>query len=1510
MATKNSHQEHFFFEGMKVDNTDNIESSKSFFYGQNGRLYSKNGKLSFSSIEGTIDVFNDVRILKYLGYAAFKDELILMVKVHNTGDFGIDPEVTPPANPTFPGGTTPGNPTPTAVDFSDLYTLVDDGFYGVICDEEVDPTDPTNDEGVDAFLSIRKENGGFVHKWLWLGDMNWSWTAKICTVGMHENNTFKRIYFTDFINSFRVVNILNGKIENLDPNQFNVFQEFSLSQPLIEAISDGGSLKAGVVFYAYRLISNDGQRTVFSDLSERALIHPGSTGQDIRGGNVGEDTGKKVKIKVINEITNNYDKIEVVAIYYEAEGAPTSIKSIGVQDLQGINTFYHAGNEPGFDLNVTISDLTQRSGGWRFCSDIKTKKNKLIASGLRNVPSPFSLVDIEKDFILRGFNAGGSTYNTSFINPSPKTYRFIPKSGSIGSYRKNKTTINEIRVFGTFNFTLKYFSTTFTTVFYRDPVYNNVTEAIWNFINTIKGNYPQFNFSYLNGNIIIAPVSNQYSLDDLKFKFSTEEALIDADFEYQHIAPNLSGQLIHGAQSYGFEKGNGIRITFKPEFQELMSKAAPFMHGATQFSHSDGGSSHPLWTVDHSPTIQAHFDNSYIFNRQNLFDLKENKFKRGFFKGDIYRLGLQFERAGEMIFTIPIGDIMIPEIGDNVLGLTTEQLVAWQNSRQNGDLLESILTNLIVDVRLNCESRKMYSSIKVVYVQRTPENRTIICQGLSAPLVRYNEFPNTTVQFVPQVAKKWQLPFMGGPGIDAYGVADYTAFGENMGGTSGERGRSIVHRKLFYFDAPEILFDRIPDSLVQTGKVQFIAKVYGDHQGGKYLGHGARNETAPSFSQKIHSTIPVYGRNALPGRQFPNSHGLVGNGELLPNWVNVTVFSEASYIKNKTSLSIYKTKMMAKGEIANGSYVDTAFEISNNAMTLFQPVIYYNGADRYPTVQGGDTRFEGWKSNRHCTGARTLFIKTQEDAFPESFYDGAMVNIPHEGLGFEMIPSAYVKHAVANITKDNEESIYGGRTELAYSRNIFIPLSKTIAIPRDNNRTMRLKVGGDTYCTLFFNNKTQYAEYPVDRIHMMHAGGSKIGGDDKKKDYDDVPKRTGAWAYGVVIESTVDVALSRNLKFYQNSGPVDMMKTTDKINEVYFQEGSLRSHITKPVGFKEDPDMLHVVAVSDTKVMGSPLDNWTVFKINNFYELEKDKGGAYNLGKSLDDLYAIQESQTSRLLLNERSAQMDSSDGAIMFKTGTGEGIDGHQVISDFGTAIRRSVTDVPSSIKSAVGFFFFDERKNELVKVSDGVLVKEDMAYYVNTILANNKVYDVEGFYDELNKETVVRCRTENGQTITFSYNELFGVMNGMYEYDNDQYFVWNNEIIAPKLNLSVLEQFNKGVYLKISGTDRSMKIGVTTNIAPTSVKIFHNFMANINVDYAIEKLEIVTSSGQTRVIQGVHKRYKIREGVHSVPLKNDDDWADLRGEWMQITLEIRNKKNKKIDIFSITNFIRQSYY
>ena len=71
---------HLFVEGMKNTREQHAEESQSYEYGLNGRLYSHNGKLSYSSIKGTLPIYENSNIIKYLGFFSFPDELVVFVK--------------------------------------------------------------------------------------------------------------------------------------------------------------------------------------------------------------------------------------------------------------------------------------------------------------------------------------------------------------------------------------------------------------------------------------------------------------------------------------------------------------------------------------------------------------------------------------------------------------------------------------------------------------------------------------------------------------------------------------------------------------------------------------------------------------------------------------------------------------------------------------------------------------------------------------------------------------------------------------------------------------------------------------------------------------------------------------------------------------------------------------------------------------------------------------------------------------------------------------------------------------------------------------------------------------------------------------------------------------------------------------------------------------------------------------------------------------------------------------
>ena len=80
MASSNYNVLHTFVEGLKADFINHAESNNSYQNSLNGRLYSRNGILSFSSIKGTKKVWENVSLKKYLGYWAFDDELIIFCK--------------------------------------------------------------------------------------------------------------------------------------------------------------------------------------------------------------------------------------------------------------------------------------------------------------------------------------------------------------------------------------------------------------------------------------------------------------------------------------------------------------------------------------------------------------------------------------------------------------------------------------------------------------------------------------------------------------------------------------------------------------------------------------------------------------------------------------------------------------------------------------------------------------------------------------------------------------------------------------------------------------------------------------------------------------------------------------------------------------------------------------------------------------------------------------------------------------------------------------------------------------------------------------------------------------------------------------------------------------------------------------------------------------------------------------------------------------------------------------
>lgn len=120
---------------------------------------------------------------------------------------------------------------------------------------------------------------------------------------------------------------------------------------------------------------------------------------------------------------------------------------------------------------------------------------------------------------------------------------------------------------------------------------------------------------------------------------------------------------------------------------------------------------------------------------------------------------------------------------------------------------------------------------------------------------------------------------------------------------------------------------------------------------------------------------------------------------------------------------------------------------------------------------------------------------------------------------------------------------------------------------------------------------------------------------------------------------------------------------------------------------------------------------------------------------------------------------------------------------------------------------------------------------------------------------------------------------------------------------------ELNVGKYLNLFGKQKTMKIGFVVNKYPTETKIFKAIAMTLNTKYNAKVISIEVANGEKKYIFGKHFRYKIREEVHTVPLKNVHDKTDLRSKWGYIEIELESINNQQVDLFSVTTYLRKSF-
>ena len=320
------------------------------------------------------------------------------------------------------------------------------------------------------------------------------------------------------------------------------------------------------------------------------------------------------------------------------------------------------------------------------------------------------------------------------------------------------------------------------------------------------------------------------------------------------------------------------------------------------------------------------------------------------------------------------------------------------------------------------------------------------------------------------------------------------------------------------------------------------------------------------------------------------------------------------------------------------------------------------------TGQGVDrANFHGWMSeisnehNKRNYDTGNVGIKTS-------------VNCKFGGPSY--IPYKFLCSIVRNIIP------YGGPGQNAIVSTRYIPAGNFHPIKKDANgdsdaNHLSKVFGGDTFVNFYSHQKTacdtennSYARWQVFPVesdtntdmrlgYHLAAGDTNIGDTSVTTDTGELLINTNDW----------------------------------EANDVYSQENNLKSAISvDETRTCKSLDLPYQIVYSETKISGEAEDSFKVFKQFSFHDMETQYGEVTRLAKWKNDVYVLQESSMSKLLVNPISMIADEL-GSSLF-TGTGETVENHLYISTkFGTRNMESVVSTEKAI------YYIDNTYGKLIQ-------------------------------------------------------------------------------------------------------------------------------------------------------------------------------------------------------------------
>lgn len=1233
--------------------------------------------------------------------------------------------------------------------------------------------------------------------------------APSAITGRYESPAIQRLYWTDFYNKIRTINVTQPQLMAMNPTQLYVFPAVSFEIPLLHNIGPG-SLSYGTYELCYRLKKAAGAITNYSQTSN--MVHLiGEDPNDTLAASFGRYEGgpasgntRSITWKVSN-LDTSYDTVEYIILHRTSK---TAIPKIYVKPESNIGSLV--------DNYITISDLStydtilledflNLSTGFTHAKTVDTKDNRLFWGNVKYSAQS----DISGIFDARAFRAKTSGDDDIWLSNNGNAPAEFT-STQAQALPQTEDCINE------------YYDT-------------NGDESI--------------NACFYKPGTSILGGKGKY----ISYEFGTKSFLIS---DLAQTKGSDDSWLINPATGVPFSNRSGIAGISNPE--DLLDFIAPSTttdsENQTYPIKGVGGFKNPYVT-----SLLKGFQHEEIYRFAiQFFDKQGNPFFSEWI-GDIKMPSTANTNSNRDAETIAasITDFRNSfEYNGSVYG----QILYVKFEIDISSIKEFIGGYQIVRVERDDANKTILGS-GIITNPRQDNNTGDIVLGGGFNYAPITNFQTGPFHFIPYAIVTAAV-YMPNPSQRAI---ETLCLEHNIGGinlTSGD-GETYIGNKVMTYDSFDMLLNgysyRTGDKLLIRSRVKPFNRERAMNRVGTdsryrlgfnglqdWLNNQETNGPNGGGTYKTWETLPP-GDNGTSGTPHGQAPGNGSSGPL--SCFNATAGSgkwQTAYDSNEMPFYLlYYVEDVVHNSGATTNYTIADGEIcpGGNTSVTVGGYTYKNYMRSY-----GNTTF-AYPSGASLNDVPGWGCKTVVLCLNSSL-NAAIVGPgkTYADCGGKLIALYYRPNA----------NQYGGNTYAARTNNTYIacgsyiPITRITEVLKDNVKLNIDCFGGDIHMNYWDLQKVSknirgsgvnpptFAYYPFDNLLGNDNPGSTpnilAGG---------LPSNSSAADFNISV-SYIFPCTNQNNQAVRYGAHLDTRltantyETEDEYNyySYHSNEKNIVTFFPKPLNFQLNDIWRNRVFFSEIKFDNEIEDSWSKYLPNSFYDVEGNYGQIMALVSLKENMYYLQERGVGLLMINPVSMVQDESGNNIKLGSSS-KVIEKHYYKSiDTGTSHQWSVYRSQSTIsfvdvrhkkiylfngESVTPISDVKGQRNFVIKRFHDTPLVFDNPIINKGVLTTYDYYHNEFLYTFLNVPDTNLERLTKQEKLTLAYSEVLSVFTGMYNFTPNMY-INSNKYLLSTIGDNKVWLHNYGTYGNFYGTQYPCTLKILFNEQPMYTKVLDN--------------------------------------------------------------------------------------